>query len=150
MTFDTGKGTRGARQPRGLALRLANKLTMWRVRRSGEGGSLVVLTTVGRRSGAERQNPVRQFPEPDGGWLIVASAAGAADNPAWYYNIKAHPDRVRIEVGGRTVDVTAEQLHGAERDAAWKRITTEASGFAGYERKTDREIPVIRLTPRTP
>jgi deazaflavin-dependent oxidoreductase (nitroreductase family) len=149
MTFDTRRGTRGARQPRGFALKLANKVTMWRTRRAGEKANLLVLTTVGKRSGVERQSPVRQFPEPDGDWLIVASAGGAADNPAWYYNIAAHPDQVRIEVGGRTVEVTAEQLHGAEREAAWKRITSEAPNFAAYEGKTDREIPVLRLTPRT-
>jgi deazaflavin-dependent oxidoreductase (nitroreductase family) len=78
----------------------------------------------------------------------VASAAGAPKNPAWYYNIAAHPDKVHIETTGRKVAVTAEQLHGAARDEAWKQITTSAKRFAQYQQKTDRELPVIRLTPQ--
>ena len=79
----------------------------------------------------------------------MASAAGAAGNPAWYHNIAAHPDQVTIELTGRTIPVTAEQLHGAERDEAWRQITAAAHRFASYQRKTDRELPVIRLTSRS-
>ncbi len=79
----------------------------------------------------------------------MASAGGAARNPAWYYNIAAHPDKVKVEIDGRTVPVTAEQLHGAEREQAWQQIIAAAPRFAGYQRKTDREIPVIRLVPRS-
>jgi deazaflavin-dependent oxidoreductase (nitroreductase family) len=89
------------------------------------------------------------FPGTDGSWLIVASAAGAARNPAWYHNIAAHTDQVKIELGGRAIPVTAEQLHGAEREEAWRQITAAASRFAAYQRKTDRELPIIRLTPRS-
>jgi len=71
-----------------------------------------------------------------------------ARNPAWYYNIAAHPDEVQIEVDGRTIPVTAKQLHGPERDEAWQQITTAAPRFAQYELKTDRVMPVIRLVPR--
>ena len=78
-----------------------------------------------------------------------ASAAGAARNPAWYHNIAAHPDQVRIEVGGRMIPVTAGQLHGAERDQAWQQVTAATPRFAAYQRKTDRELPVIRLLPRS-
>jgi len=106
------------------------------------------LTTVGRKSGQQRTNPVGWFPGPDGSWLIVASAAGAAGNPAWYYNIAAHPDQVQIEVQGRTVPVIADQLHGPEREAAWQHIITAAPRFAQYQRKTDRELPIIHLAPR--
>lgn len=113
------------------------------------GFNALILTTIGARTGAERTNPVGWFPGPDGSWLIVASAAGAARNPAWYHNIAAHPDRVKIEVDGRTVPVTAEQLHGAERDQAWQQITAAASRFGQYQHKTDRELPVIRLVPRS-
>jgi deazaflavin-dependent oxidoreductase (nitroreductase family) len=104
---------------------------------------------VGARSGAQRTNPVGWFAGNDGSWLIVASAAGAARNPAWYHNIAAHPGQVKIELTGRTIPVTAEQLHGAERDQAWHQITTAAPRFAAYQRKTDRELPIIRLTPRS-
>lgn len=56
---------------------------------------------------------------------------------------------VKIELGGRTIPVTAEQLHGADREQAWRQITTAASRFATYQRKTDRELPITRLTPRS-
>ena len=116
MSFDTTAGTRGGRQPAGFAARLSNKVIAGRVRKGGAkflGFNALVLTTVGRKTGAERTTPVGWFPGPDGSWLIVASAAGATGNPAWYYNLAAHPDQVQIEVDGRKVPVTAEQLHGA-------------------------------------
>ncbi len=152
MSFDTAAGTRGARQPGGFAFRSVNKLMASRIRRKGGGRFLgfnaLVLTTVGRKTGAERTNPVGWFPGRDGSWLIVASAGGAARNPAWYYNIAAHPDQVQIEVEGRKAAVVAEQLHGAERAEAWQQITAAAPRFAQYQQKTDRELPVIRLLPR--
>ena len=152
MSFDTAAGTRGARQPSGFALRAVNKLMASRIRRR-DGGKVMgfnalILTTVGRKTGAERTTPVGWFPGQDGSWLIVASANGAAGNPAWYYNIAAHPDQVQIEVEGRKVAVVAEQLHGAERAEAWQQITTSAPRFARYQQKTDRELPIIRLVPR--
>jgi deazaflavin-dependent oxidoreductase (nitroreductase family) len=150
MTFDGRNGTRGARQPQGFFLKLANKMTMGRIRRSSS-GNLLILTTIGRQSGQERQSPVRWFGDadgPSGSRLIVASAAGAAKNPAWYYNLKANPDRVWIEIGREKKAVTAEQLHGAEYEQAWQRIAAEAPSFATYRTKTDREIPVIRLSDR--
>jgi deazaflavin-dependent oxidoreductase (nitroreductase family) len=151
MSFDTTAGTRGARQPSGFAAQWGNKLMAGRIRKGGAkflGFNALVLTTVGRKSGVERTTPVGWFPGLDGTWLIVASAAGAARNPAWYYNIAAHPDQVQIEVDGRKVAVTAEQLHGAERAEAWQQITTTAPRFTRYQQKTDRELPVIRLVPR--
>lgn len=60
-----------------------------------------------------------------------------------------HPDQVSVQIGDRQYRVTPETLSGAERAAAWKRITTQSPVFAGYETKTDRELPVIRLTPVT-
>lgn len=115
--------------------------------RQDDGFNALILTTIGARSRARRTNPVGWFPGQDGSWLIVASAAGAARNPAWYHNIAAHPGEVQIEVDGRPIPVTAEQLHGAERDEAWKQITAAAPRFAQYEQKTDRILPVIRLVP---
>ncbi len=153
MGFDTPAGTRGARQPRaGLMMRWVNKTAMNRIRRKGGkvmGFHALILTTVGARTGAQRTTPVGWFPGKDGSWLVVASAAGAPRNPAWYHNIAAHPGQVQIEVDGRTIPVTAEQLHGAERDQAWQQIAAAAPRFAAYQRKTDRELPVIRLVPRS-
>jgi deazaflavin-dependent oxidoreductase (nitroreductase family) len=150
LTFDTGRGTRGARQPSGRVMRWMNSMMVRRLRRPGKGRvrdfDALILTTVGRKSGMERTTPVGWFPDADGSWLIVASANGAVDNPAWYYNLAANPDRARIEVRGEIVAVTAEQLHGSERQQAWERIIKAAPSFAKYEDKTDREIPVIKLT----
>jgi deazaflavin-dependent oxidoreductase (nitroreductase family) len=108
MSFDTRNGTRGARQP-GKWMPWLNKLTIRRIRRSGRamGFNALVLTTVGHKSGTQRETPVGWFPGNDGSWLIVASAAGAARNPAWYHNLAAHPDKAQIELGGRTIAVTA-------------------------------------------
>lgn len=70
-------------------------------------------------------------------------------NPAWYHNIAAHPDKVQIETSGREIAVIAEQLHGAEREEAWRQITAAVPRFAQYQQRTDRELPVIRLVTRS-
>ena len=146
-------GTHGARQPGGRFMRWMNGFMANRIRRTGKmpglGFNALVLTTVGRKSGLQRQTPVGWFPGPDGTWLIVASAAGAAKNPDWYLNLAAHPDRAEIELPTGKIPVLAEQLEGAERAEAWKQITTASSQFASYEAKTDRVMPVIRLRPRS-
>jgi len=108
-----------------------------------------VRVSVGRKSGAERSTPVNWFPGADNSWLIVASAAGAPKNPAWYYNIAANPDNVWIETSDGKVSVTAEQLQGPERDQAWNQIISASTLFAKYQKKTDRVLPVIRLVRRT-
>ncbi|MFC4010084.1 nitroreductase/quinone reductase family protein [Nonomuraea purpurea] len=151
MSFSTRKGTHGTRQPSGPLFRLMNRIMARRIRRRGGqmmGFNALILITVGAKSGAERKNPVGWFPGQDGSYVIVASAMGATGNPGWYYNLAAHPDKVTIEVDGRTIPVTPEQLHGAERDQAWQQITTAAPRFTSYQDKTDRELPVIRLAPR--
>ena len=96
----------------------------------------LILTTTGRKSGLQRTTPVGYFPGEEGSWLIVASAAGAAGNPAWYYNLAAHPDKVQVEVEGRTVSVIAEQLHGGEREQVWEQIIAAAPRFAPVPRRS--------------
>jgi deazaflavin-dependent oxidoreductase (nitroreductase family) len=149
MTFTSQPGTYGARQP-GRMVRWVNVITARLIRRSGKLGSsnALVLTTIGRKTGEERTTPVNWFPGPDGSWLVVASANGAAADPAWFLNLAANPERVRIELAGRSVEVRAEQLTGEPRDEAWRSITASNQQFAAYEAKTDRAIPVIRLTER--
>ena len=155
MSFDTRPGTRGGWQPGtgGAVGRWLTKRAVNQIRRTGKmmglGFDALVLTTSGRRTGVERTTPVGRFPGKDGSWLIVASAAGARRHPAWYYNLAAYPDKVQIEMAGRKIAVTAEQLHGAEREAAWRQIPTTAPQCAKFQQKTDRELPVIRLVPRS-
>lgn len=113
------------------------------------GQPLLYLTTIGAKSGQRRTNAVVPFADGEDAWLIVASRAGAAQHPAWFYNLVKSPDLVEVEVEGRRTAVTPEVLAGAERAAAWERITHENAGYARYQEKTDREIPVVRLTSRT-
>jgi deazaflavin-dependent oxidoreductase (nitroreductase family) len=123
-------------------------MTSWH-RRSGDkfmGMDLLYLTTVGARSGQKRQSTVSRFPDGDGAWLVVASAGGSAGHPAWYHNIAAHPDQVWIEFGGQQLRVTASQLEGEARAQAWQRITESQPRYAGYQQKTDRTIPIVRLS----
>ncbi len=151
MSFDTPHGTRGARQPGGKLMVWMNRWNMNRIRGKADkvrGVPALVLTSVGAKSGTPRHTPVAYFPDGADSWLIVASANGAAKNPAWYYNLAAHPDTVQIQIGSRTIAVSAEQLHGDARQQAWRHITSTAGRFAKYEHKTDRELPVIRLRTR--
>ncbi len=107
---------------------------------------LVLLHHVGAKSGETRVSPLMSFPD-DEGWVIVASKGGAPTNPAWFHNLKANPDTV-IEFGTETIPVHASVIEGDERDARWARITAVNAGFASYEKKTDRTIPLVRLSRR--
>ena len=77
----------------------------------------------------------------------MASFGGSARHPAWYHNMVAHPDEVWAEVAGRKHRVAVEQLDGAARDEAWATVTAQAPSFLDYTAKTDRQLPVLRLTP---
>ncbi len=119
---------------------------------AGFGNDLVILHSVGAKTGEARESPVLALREPDGSWFIAASKAGAPDNPAWYFNLVRTPE-VSIEALGEggieSVDVVAEVLTGAERDAAWAQFTERSEGFRQYEdRAAGRVIPVVRLTRR--
>ena len=109
-----------------------------------EGAPLLLLHTIGARSGKPRINPMMYLKDGQR-YLVFASKGGADTNPDWYYNLKAHPD-VQIEVGDETIEVHAEEVLGAERDALYERQATLYPGFAGYQRQTKRIIPVISLT----
>jgi deazaflavin-dependent oxidoreductase (nitroreductase family) len=111
------------------------------------GMNVLFLTTVGHRTESRRETPVAWFPDGENAWLIVASNGGAARHPKWYRNILAHPDQVWIELPDRKVHVVPEQLHDAARKERWQRIVAAQRRFARYQAKTDRELPVIRLTP---
>jgi deazaflavin-dependent oxidoreductase (nitroreductase family) len=118
-------------------------------RRTGDrfmGMDLLYLTTVGAKTGQKRQSPVARFPDGDDAWLVVASNGGSSRHPNWYHNLMAHPDQVWMEVAGRSVRATVEQLEGPRRDAAWERIVASQPRFGGYQRKTDRALPVVRLS----
>ncbi|MGA9776633.1 MAG: nitroreductase/quinone reductase family protein [Candidatus Dormiibacterota bacterium] len=91
--------------------------------------------------------PFGGFPDRQDAWLVVASAVGGCQHPAWFLNMAKNPDQIWVEVGQRRVRVRATFLPGADREAALVRIAKIASRYAGYQKKADREIPIVRLTP---
>jgi deazaflavin-dependent oxidoreductase (nitroreductase family) len=115
-----------------------------------QGRPLVQLETIGAKSGARRFTNLGSFEDeerPGRAWLVVASAAGAARHPAWYFNLARRPEDAFVTVDGERLAVRAESLHGPERERAWARIVALAPGYGKYTQQTDREIPVVRLTP---
>lgn len=111
-----------------------------------EGGRLLLLTTTGARTGARRTTPLGYL--PDGRRrLVIASAGGAPNHPAWYHNVLAHP-RVTVEDGIFTYEADAEVLAGEERDRLFARAAEADTGWAAYQAKARRTIPVVALIPR--
>ena len=111
-----------------------------------EGAPVLLLHGTGARSGQPRINPMMYMADGDR-YLVFASAAGADRNPAWYWNLVAHPD-AGIDVGDDHIDVHAVELDGPERDAKYALQTERYPGFADYQRKTSRVIPVLALLPK--
>jgi deazaflavin-dependent oxidoreductase (nitroreductase family) len=107
--------------------------------------NLILLHHTGAKSGQERVTPLA-YQAVDGGYAIFASKAGAPDNPAWFYNLKANP-KATIEIGTNTVPVTARVTDPEEREPIWTRQKQDQPGFAEYEQKTSRQIPVVILEP---
>jgi deazaflavin-dependent oxidoreductase (nitroreductase family) len=107
---------------------------------------LLLVHHRGARSGTERVNPVAYL-EDGGRYVIFASKAGAPKHPAWYHNLKAHPE-TSIEVGTDTLAVTAKEASGAERERLFAAQVERSPRFGEYQAKTEREIPVIVLSPR--
>ncbi|MFB4279330.1 MULTISPECIES: nitroreductase family deazaflavin-dependent oxidoreductase [unclassified Nonomuraea] len=108
-----------------------------------EGSPLVLLTTTGARSGKPTTTPVMYLADGDR-YVIIASNAGADNHPAWYHNLRATPE-ARVEVGTEEFGVKAEFVEGEERDELYARMVALAPGFAEYEAKTTRRIPVVAL-----
>lgn len=105
---------------------------------------LVLLTTTGAKSGQSRTTPIT--PTPDGDRLIlIASNWGQKHHPAWYLNLKAHPD-VTVTYRGRSQTYTAQELTGPERDTAWQKAVSRYPGYEAYRGRTGgRGIPVVAL-----
>jgi deazaflavin-dependent oxidoreductase (nitroreductase family) len=108
-----------------------------------DGAPLLLLHTTGAKTGRERITPVVYLADGDR-YVVFGSKAGADTNPDWYHNLLAHP-ATTIEVGPETVDVTARVAEGDERARLWRRQKEVMPGFAEYERKTSRPIPVVVL-----
>ena len=131
-------------------MQLGVRFHVWLYRRSDgkragqmEGKPLVLLTTKGKKTGLERTVPVMSF-EDGKDRIVVASMGGAPQHPAWYQNLVAHPE-VKVQLGSDVYSARAVVTEGDERDRLWNKIVTESPRFGGYQKKTSRLIPVVRL-----
>jgi deazaflavin-dependent oxidoreductase (nitroreductase family) len=106
---------------------------------------VVIITTVGARSGKLRKVPVMRV-EHDGVYAAIASQGGAPEHPTWYHNLLAHP-RVELQDGPEPHEYTVRLAEGEERAVWWERAVAQYAPYADYQRKTDREIPVFLLEP---
>ncbi len=109
------------------------------------GMPVVILTSLGVRSGKIRKTPLMRV-EHEGRYAVVASQGGAPTHPVWYHNLVAEP-RVELQDGSVRQDMIARELSGTERDEWWQRAVAAFPDYAGYQRKTDRLIPVFVLEP---
>jgi deazaflavin-dependent oxidoreductase (nitroreductase family) len=109
---------------------------------------LLLLTTTGARSGQRRTSPVMYLADEHDPNLVYvfATAAGADENPSWFHNIVAHPDDIDVELGDERYGATAEVVPDPRRAAVYALQASRYPGFAGYQEKTSRSIPVIALT----
>jgi deazaflavin-dependent oxidoreductase (nitroreductase family) len=105
--------------------------------------ALLLLTTTGAKSGQPRVSPLAYF-RVGGKLIIIGSFAGAPVNPAWVHNLRANP-QAHVEVGTDAFDVTARELPAAEREELFPKVTEVAPGFAEYQSKTSRVIPLFEL-----
>jgi deazaflavin-dependent oxidoreductase (nitroreductase family) len=145
-------GTRGSRFPKlpGVVTRFMSRMqtAMFRRQRGGRtrgGVPALLLENTGARTGELRRAVVGYLEDGPGAWLIIASLAGTARNPAWLHNLAKKPTAT-IELGdGRRIAVAATTLDGPELDAAWRRIEVEAPEYAKYLSVTDRQMAVLRL-----
>jgi deazaflavin-dependent oxidoreductase (nitroreductase family) len=103
---------------------------------------VIIVTMRGNKSGSVRKIALMRV-EHDGEYALVASKGGAPKHPVWYYNLKAHPDEVMIQDGPEPFPVRVREVTGAERAAWWERAVAAYPPYADYQRKTDREIPVL-------
>lgn len=108
-----------------------------------EGAPMLLLTTKGAKTGQTRVNPMMYLPDGDR-MLVFASKAGAPTNPDWYHNLVANPE-VTVEVGTETITAAATVVTGEERDRLYRKQAELYPGFADYEKKTTRTIPVVAL-----
>ncbi len=131
--------------------RVAEQVALYEATDGAEGGTLedrpvVILTTTGARSGAIRKNPVMRIPHGDN-YIAVASAAGAATDPAWYRNLTAHPE-LWVQDGAVKGRFRAREVYGDEKTRAWAVAEQFWPHFPEYRAKAgDREIPVLVLAP---
>jgi deazaflavin-dependent oxidoreductase (nitroreductase family) len=108
---------------------------------------ILVLTTIGRRTGKPRTVPLLTVDDGDGGLVIVASHGGLDEPPGWWLNLAAHPVAV-VEAGGRRFTVSAERVGRDRYSVLWRRLVEAFPGYEDYRLRTPREMPIVVLRPR--
>lgn len=109
-----------------------------------EGTQTLLLTTTGRKSGEERTTPLIYAPYGDDAYMVVASKGGSDEPPAWYLNLSENPE-VGVQVKGDRFKANARTASAEEKPKAWRTMVSEWPSYDEYQRKTDREIPVVVL-----
>jgi deazaflavin-dependent oxidoreductase (nitroreductase family) len=112
----------------------------------GSGMPVLMLTTTGRKSGQPRTTMLTSPLLDDGRIMLVASNGGDDRDPAWLHNLRADP-QVQVTMEGRTVPMTAHVADATEKAELWPRIVADHANYAGYQAKTERDIPVVVLEP---
>jgi deazaflavin-dependent oxidoreductase (nitroreductase family) len=107
---------------------------------------MLLLDHVGAKSGERRTTPLVYVSDGDQ-LVIVASKGGAPRHPAWFHNVRAHPDTT-VQVGRRRLTVRARVADAEERSRLWPRVVSAYGGYEDYQRRTNREIPLVLLEPR--
>ena len=131
-----------------------SRLNTWVYRLSGGrlagrfpgGAPVLLLTTIGRKSGQPKTAPLLYLQDGDD-YVVVASKGGMSQHPLWFKNLEANP-RVEVEVGSRKIGATARRATREEKAALWPKLVGMYSSYADYQARTTRDIPVVILTPR--
>jgi deazaflavin-dependent oxidoreductase (nitroreductase family) len=122
------------------------RLSRGKIAGRGLGMPVLVLTTTGRKSGAKRSVMLTSPLQLGDSIVLVASRGGDPRNPDWFHNLRADP-AVDVELDGTTRPMTARVADAPERAELWPRIVADHSNYGDYQRRTDREIPVVVLDP---
>jgi len=135
-------------------IRIMSKLNTWAYRASGGwiggkffgGAPVLLLTTIGRKSGQPRVSPLLYLKDGET-YVVVASKGGMSHHPLWFKNLEANP-KVEVEVGREKLPMTARRATGEEKAALWPKLVAMYADYAVYQQRTDRDIPVVICSPR--
>jgi deazaflavin-dependent oxidoreductase (nitroreductase family) len=137
----------------GILIRIMSKVNIWAYRLSSgkiggrflRGAPVLLLTTIGRRSGQPRTAPLIYLRDGES-LVIVASKAGMSQDPLWYRNLEANPE-VEIEIGQEKLKMTSRRATTEEKEALWPRLVAIYRDYDDYQARTERDIPVVILSP---
>jgi F420H(2)-dependent quinone reductase len=110
-----------------------------------QGLPVLLLTTLGRKTGKKRITPLGYI-EHNGSYVVTATNAGFDTHPAWFHNLKTHPE-VELQVGNKQMTAIAEPANPTLRQQLWSKFVERAPGYGAYETRTSREIPIVLLRP---